>query len=87
MTTLRGLKAIARRVGVTPLTIHRWGQAGLLQLGRLGGTVIIEQAALDVALARMADVNVAAVPSRAGKRGRPSRQEIAIAMVKEVSCG
>lgn len=85
MSMLRGLKAIARRAGVAPLTIHRWGQAGLLQLGRLGGTVVIEQAALDAALSRMADLNVAAIPSRAGKKGRPSRQEIAAAV--EVHCG
>lgn len=87
MTTLRGLKAIARRAGVAPLTIHRWGQAGLLQLGRLGGSVVIEQTALDANLARMTNLNVAAMPSRAGKRGRPSRQEIAAALAKEVCCG
>jgi len=87
MTTLRGLKAIARRVGVTPLTIHRWGQAGLLPLRRLGGGVMIEDVDLMAALDRMAAVNIAAMPSRQGKRGRPGRQEIAAAMTGEVHCG
>lgn len=79
MTTLKGLKTIARRVGVTPLTIHRWGQAGLLPLRRLGGAIVIDDNDLQAALTRMEEANVHALPGREGKRGRPSRLEIAAA--------